>query len=591
MNRYLIVILLVISFSFDVYTQNLSYIDSLLIVYNKIDNNQDFETLNKIQNYYIKYSPEKSIKYAKELYHLAQGTYDLPYMDLSSSILGEAYYYLDDIDNSIKYFTIYLEINKTQFDTVGMATAYNNLGIVSSAINNYDKAIEYYIESMNIKQELNDSIGISNSLNNIGVIYYKLGKYNEALSCYKKAYNIVKSFNNPYDYSTSYINMGEAYGKLKKYKLAEEYFAKSIVISDSLNDDYSLELIYECKYKMYKEKLEFSKALECHEKYIKYRKSRINEKTQKQIAELEIKYETIKKEKEIVLLNKQKLKQQILTYFFLSGFLFVLLLLMLLSIRNKKKKRINKILIIQNKEIENQKRKLAELNKTKDKFFSIISHDLKGAIGGFMSHTEFISDDFEILSELDKQELIEDLNYSSKRLYLLLENLLQWSKSQTGDINIAPEKFFINKLFVNIENLYKLQLQTKKIRIENNIDDKIQVFADVNMLSTVVRNLLLNAIKFSYLDSVISLNSNIQDSYMRIEIADMGVGIDEEKLLKLFKLEYTQSIPGTNNEQGSGLGLILCKNFIELNGGRIWIESRKDIGSSFFFTIPLANKT
>jgi len=589
MNRYLIVTLLVISFSLEAFTQNTTYIDSLLDVYNSNNSKQDFETLNKIQKYYIEYSPEKSIKYAKELYHLAQGTYDLPYMDLSSSILGEAYYYLDDIDNSIKYFTIYLEINKTQFDTVGMATAYNNLGIVSSAMNDYDKAIGYYIESINIKQALNDSIGISNSLNNIGVIYYKLGKYNEALSCYKKAYNIVKSFNNPYDYSTSYINMGEAYGKLKKYKLAEEYFAKSIVISDSLNDDYSLELIYECKYKMYKEKLEFSKALECHEKYIKYRKSRINEKTQKQIAELEIKYETIKKEKEIVFLNKQQQIHKITNRAFIIGLLFVVILLILVFIQNRKRKNTNKMLITRNKEIDNQKRKLAELNKTKDKFFSIISHDLKGAIGGFMSHTEFISDDFEILSDLDKHELIEDLNYSSKRLYLLLENLLQWSKSQTGDINVVPEKFYIKSLFVNIQNLYRMQLQNKRIIINNNIDEKIQVLADVNMLNTVVRNLLLNAIKFSYPESIITVDSRVKDNNLRIEISDRGVGISVKEIQKLFKLEYTQSTSGTDDEQGSGLGLILCKNFIELNKGKIWVESNKDVGSTFFFTIPLAN--
>jgi signal transduction histidine kinase len=206
-----------------------------------------------------------------------------------------------------------------------------------------------------------------------------------------------------------------------------------------------------------------------------------------------------------------------------------------------------------------------------------------------MSHTEFISEDFEILSELDKQELIGDLNLSAKGLYLLLENLLQWSKSQTGDINISPQKFYIKELFENIESLYKIQLQTKLIKIENNIDEKIQVSADINMLSTVVRNLLLNAIKFSYPESLIILKSCIQDKSVRIEVTDIGTGIDDDRLRNIFKLEHTQSIPGTNDEKGSGLGLILCKEFIELNGGKIWIESKIGVGSSFFFTIPLLN--
>ena len=241
----------------------------------------------------------------------------------------------------------------------------------------------------------------------------------------------------------------------------------------------------------------------------------------------------------------------------------------------------------QKKEIEDQRVKLDELNASKDKFFSIIAHDLKNPIGGFLNLTEIMSEDLNSFSDNEKQEFIDLLHSSAKQLYSLLENLLHWSRAQTGKITVDIEQVDVFSVIQNNIGLVENSANVKHIKISNESIRNISVLADVNMLNTIIRNLLTNAIKFSYENSTIEVLSEISNDKVNIVIKDHGVGVSQENLNKLFLIDQNVSTNGTNNEHGTGLGLILCKEFAQRMNGDMCCESELNVGSSFIVTLPL----
>jgi signal transduction histidine kinase len=238
--------------------------------------------------------------------------------------------------------------------------------------------------------------------------------------------------------------------------------------------------------------------------------------------------------------------------------------------------------IIRKKNLE-----LEEHNATKDKFFSIISHDLKGPLSSLTSFSGLLINHTESLTKAEIQTLARDLDQSVKNLFSLLENLLEWSRSQTGAIEIKWEAFDIMVLLKENRNLLLVQAQNKQIKIRLEGEEKFIVFADPNIISTVIRNLLSNAIKFTPTGGEIVLKIERIESGVRVLINDKGVGISESIIHKLFRLEVKHSTKGTADEPGTGLGLILCKEFVEKNGGTIGVHSEEGKGSSFYFTLPL----
>jgi PAS domain S-box-containing protein len=247
--------------------------------------------------------------------------------------------------------------------------------------------------------------------------------------------------------------------------------------------------------------------------------------------------------------------------------------------------------IIAKEALEHSEMNLRELNATKDKFFSIIAHDLKGPLGSFMSLTDLLRNNYDDFSTLEQKELLDIMIVTSKRIYELLDNLLLWSRAQRGIINFEPAKTDLWQVMDIITPLLESNAKGKGITIENHIIRDTYCFFDFNMIATVFRNLINNSIKFSYLGGVVSI-SNMKDetdrNKMIIRVDDNGIGMPEEKIPQLFKIDKNTSTPGTNGEIGSGLGLILCKEFVEKNGGTIWLESKLNEGSTFYFSLPLS---
>ncbi len=253
-------------------------------------------------------------------------------------------------------------------------------------------------------------------------------------------------------------------------------------------------------------------------------------------------------------------------------------------IQNEELKELNVNL---EKKVELRTQELRELNATKDKFFSIIAHDLKNPFNTLMGFTELILDNFADYSQEKLKEFITILNDTSRHSYALLENLLEWSRAQTGRLEMIPEKINLHELFNENIDLLLSNAAKKDIRLVNNLDTDAKAYADLNMIGTVIRNLISNAIKYTNEKGSISGSSKITDNMIEISVTDTGVGIAGDNLEKLFKIEVNYSTTGTAEETGTGLGLILCEEFIQKNGGKIWVESEIDKGSSFKFTLPI----
>ncbi len=248
----------------------------------------------------------------------------------------------------------------------------------------------------------------------------------------------------------------------------------------------------------------------------------------------------------------------------------------------------NETIVEQQKILHQQNIELKESNITKDKFFSIIAHDLKNPVSAFMGVSNFLSQTFHELSKEELKEFLDDVNNSAKQLYELLENLLMWSRCERGLVQYQPAVYELKQFITSNINLLKMNANNKNISIDYDMDQEYKVFTDANMLNTIIRNLCTNAIKFTHEGGSIKIICRKEDeNFCRISVSDNGVGIPEENLNKLFSLQNSVSTAGTKQESGTGLGLILCREFVEKHSGKIWVESTVNVGTTFHFTIPL----
>jgi ligand-binding sensor domain-containing protein/signal transduction histidine kinase len=243
----------------------------------------------------------------------------------------------------------------------------------------------------------------------------------------------------------------------------------------------------------------------------------------------------------------------------------------------------------QNQLINSQNQELKELNRTKDKFFSIIGHDLGNQFNIIVGFSEMLVSGFKKLDASKLEYHLSNIYNSSKHANELLENLLTWAKMQTKSIQFNPEVFNVHAKIIESIDLLEGAYTKKSIKIEVITKEEISIFADINMFSTVFRNLVANAIKFTHENGNISIFIDQKEDFCEITVKDSGVGISEEDIQKIFRIDSNHSTLGTNGEKGTGLGLILCKEFVEKHNGKIWVESIVGQGSQFIFTLPVKN--
>jgi signal transduction histidine kinase len=236
--------------------------------------------------------------------------------------------------------------------------------------------------------------------------------------------------------------------------------------------------------------------------------------------------------------------------------------------------------------INKQNAELKHLNDGKDRFFSIIAHDMRNPFSILMGFSNILHMRYDTMNDAKRKEYIAVLNTTCERVVNFLENLLKWGRVQLNKLEINPQKISLKKIFDDNILLLKENANQKNIELKTEISGECYAYADHEMIDLVVRNLISNALKFTGSGGIILLEARITEESTEVKVSDNGVGINETDMKKLFRIDGNHTTTGTANERGTGLGLILCREFIEKNGGKIRVESKPDIGSAFIFTIP-----
>lgn len=241
----------------------------------------------------------------------------------------------------------------------------------------------------------------------------------------------------------------------------------------------------------------------------------------------------------------------------------------------------------QRDELDKQKKELEELNATKDKFFTIIAHDLKNPFNTVIGLSELLIERYDTYDSNKIKEFIGQINKFSNNAYNLLEDLLKWAKSQTGRMEVKPEKVDVFELAVENIDLFQEKAEKKGVKIDTNIKMGLFAYIDRNMINTVLRNLISNSVKFTNSGDIINIEAKSINEHIEIIVSDTGIGVPEENLKKIFKIDSHLSTQGTADEIGTGLGLIISREFVEKNGGTINVNSKEGNGTQFMFTVPV----
>ena len=248
-----------------------------------------------------------------------------------------------------------------------------------------------------------------------------------------------------------------------------------------------------------------------------------------------------------------------------------------------------------NEELESKvKERTAELealNANKDKLFSVIAHDLKSPFTAILGYSDYLAQEIDDLTKDEIKSYSASINTSAVNIFKLLSNLLEWSMLQTTGRKYHPENFNLNSLVNENLTLFEIIAIDKNISLYNDLKNNISLYADKNMAESIIRNLISNALKFTHEKGTITITAEIKKEFAEICVCDNGIGMTEHEVGKLFRLNHELSREGTNKEKVTGLGLILCKEFVNKHGGKIWAESNKGIGSKFIFTLPLQKQT
>lgn len=510
--------------------------------------------------------------------------------------LGILYYIITDYDKAKVTAEKALKFNQEFNDGLVVAESHEHLGIINMHLKEYNKA-EYHInKSLELRLAKNDIIGTAGTYDNLGLLFRYKKDYKKSLEHYQKAYSIKKEIKNRRRLASTINGMGIVYLRIGENEKAIKALNEAYNIRDSVKDKRGLVSTVRNLAEAYEKKRDMKAALEFYKKYKAIDDTLMNEQKLKDIAKFEADYMLEKKEKEIVLLQQENTLQKYWQTFLIVASLILGAAAIAITIAYRSKRMINQKLVLQNEQITAQKDELLILNKklneaiiTKDKFFSIIAHDLKSPYQGLLGYSQILSTEYETLTEEEKISFIKNIEELSQNSFKLLENLLEWSRLQTGKIVFDPEYFNLLVELYPTLGMLKQTAMNKQINLEHEIDPSLFVYADRNMLLTIIRNLVSNAIKFTNQNGKISIKTKTEKDFVTVSISDNGVGIHSSVLNDLFNIVKAVSTRGTANEEGTGLGLTLCKEMINRHGGEIWVESELNKGTTFYFTLKIKN--
>ncbi len=530
--------------------------------------------------YYQKGEYEKALFSAQKTLSFFNSIGAFQNVAASKNIIGLVNWKLNNYQKAIKYFTATLNLWVELKSKSGQVMCYNNLAIVNYSLNNFRKSADYLQLALEIIKEIKDDDRMGIILTNLGELEFNMKNYDVAIKYFKEAIVYKNSNNNLRSLSNTYSNLGEAYLIQGKRKLAENYIQRGLVAAKKTNAKEYIKNSYFGLMLVATANRTYEKAFEFEKKYSAASDSLFNEENKKIIAEVNAKYETEKKEKEIELLNvkndlvQSAFERQTILFWALIVILALVVFVLVSYYRTNS--------IVKEKNIA-----LRKLNSEKDKFFSIISHDLRSPFNSLMGISQLLDEELDELSNDETKEMINVMRNSTNNLNELLTGLLEWTRTKIGGVDYEPKAINLIAVVEETNTLLEESSKKKSIELINSVAKSTIVFADENMLKTILRNLISNAIKFTSSEGKINVSSEQIGSKITITVLDTGVGISEETQKKLFHLDIHHTTVGTNKEVGTGLGLLLCKELVEKHGGKIWVESELGVGSKFMFSLPV----
>ncbi len=456
-----------------------------------------------------------------------------------------------------------LEIYRVLDDRKGQSAALINLGVASGLVGDFETALSYQNESLEINRSLNDLQRIAEGLANQSNNLLNLSRFAEAKLSAEEGLTVAE--------------------QIRNLSIQHELYGNLSIIHDSLKD--------------------FSQALRFHRLFKETGDSLLNIESRQNILELEVRYRSAKKNDEIRLLklekesNEAKLRNNrtaliLLVASIVLGLILVGALYRLYDLRTKSTRSLsekNLELNGLNQSLESRELELKKANSQVTKFVTILAHDIKNPLSAYRAVAKTLSDSYFDLPENEKLGLIQRLEKSSENLFELFQNLLQWSTSKSGSMRFSPKEINLAIIAYKAVAFMQATAERKEITIDLQMDGEVMVFADRNMVSIILTNLITNAIKFTPRGGEIWISSKLDGGSVEVSVRDSGIGLSAGDLALLFRLDVDHKIIGGSEEKGTGIGLILCHEFVAKNGGRIWAESHLGQGSTFHFTLPQQN--
>ncbi|NOY36808.1 MAG: tetratricopeptide repeat protein [Chlorobi bacterium] len=589
-------------------------------------------------------SLNESMIYAMEAKSIADSIGDIRLKAEAYNRLGTVYYTYNHFSRAMDYLLKALNLRMVLHDSVGMSASYVNIGVLYHSMGNIDKAIEFTQQALDIREKLGIHQKLGAILNNLLVYFTMQEKYQQALEYGNRALDFYLQRGIGGGMSDIYVNLGELYYKQKNLNKAYEFYRKAKQHAKNIHDisriinintslinvlldkkDYSqtqdlinesiplaenygelegLTLLYEQATRFYEARKKFQQAYKFQEKYgavkdslqVRQQKDKILRQQARFNAELaNQQIRTIKQNGQLQKIRAENSNLFIFRTAILLFFLVLLIAVLFGFLRTVARaenelKEQNLILDSMNTRLHNSDLHLQSIIRSKDKFFSIIAHDIINPFQPLLGLSELLITDIDRLKDNEIKKYAGLIHESANRIFMLLEDLLQWTRAQTGKLSYKPVKLPLPDVTKEaIENCIE-QAGIKKIHLTVAMDKNFQAYGDKELYKATIRNLVNNAIKFTPGKGKITISAKKINKDIEITVEDTGIGISSERIGKLFRIETISSTKGTQNEEGTGLGLLLCKEFVELNKGKIRVESKLGVGTAFHFTIPVFEK-
>lgn len=484
--------------------------------------------------------------------------------------IGVLYSNQGNYSKALEYLELSKKVRELENDTEGLIHSVKHIARTYFRMGNYDLSLEYYHKLMDLALARNDLKGIAAVYEGFSDIDFKLKNYSSALESIEKAIDINEQIEYKAGVTANLFMKGIIYASMNNITLGEKYLEQANL---SVNEtDNELEKLEGMKYQsMFHEILgEYDLSLNYYKKYSSLRDSIFSAESSEDLY-VQMTEHLLEKEQDELKRDLEIRNQQI-------KYLSIIVVLILVVIL---------VIFWRFVTLKKLSAELKESNITKDKFFRILAHDLRNPINASMGYLQLLKDNKDPFNNDEKEEIISNAHSSLSKNVVLLDNLLEWAKIQNKSSDFNPQNVDLKTLINDtIENHLPLS-KSKNLTLESDADNSCKAFCDIHMIQTVLRNLITNSIKFTPDGGFIKIKCKKEGENLEISVSDSGIGIPRDEQNKIFKLSSKFTNRGTNNELGSGLGLILCKEYVELNGGEIRFTTEENEGSTFTFTLPL----